>query len=147
MPREREKSARGSGTTLVEFTPELKDELRHWVDLDALGADGFLVWLRAVLPAIAPPRGGGGRSRGGDPSARLAEMGRALTDCAGQLAEVNFRAAEYFRENQHLARRMLALEAMLRTRAAASRTDEGPEIDAAASAAAQRYLPRSRGSS
>ncbi len=123
------------------FPRSIAELLRPWIDLDELGWMGFEVWLRSVLPMVPPP---GPPSRGRpatEPRQRVAELARALSACASDRARVHFEAAAYFRENQALARRIKAFEAIVRTR---SERGEGLRLppDPEADRAAERYLPR-----
>ena len=141
MPRPR------SGGTWVQFSSSLKEEIRPWIDLDEVEIEGFETWLRSVLPLI--PRGPF-RTPGKlatDPVQRLSEVARALADCAGDRARANFQAATYYRENQVLARRVRALEAVIRTTGSdsekAALLEPEPDVDQAAS----RYIPKGRDAS
>lgn len=117
---------------------ELIDQLRPWIDLDRVDAASFHEWLSAVLP-LFPQIGREELRTGGDATARIRQLSQALARAAGEQARSHFQASEYFRENQLLTRRLLALEAMLRTRKA-----DLPERSREESAALEHYLPKKR---
>ena len=90
-------------------------QLRPWIDLDAVGLTGLYRWLESIVPLLPAPEGGATKVHA-DPEARVRQLSRALAASAGNEARAHFQASEYFRENRVLARRLLALEAVLRTR-------------------------------
>jgi hypothetical protein len=123
--------------------PDLRRRLAEWIDVDEVGADGFWLWFRAVLPLL-PAREVSkvrGPSVGGSPPDRMRELARDLVDCARERARLTVIAEQYFRENQVLARRLKALEAVMRTFERAGHTVVVPPDDAAG-IASERYLPR-----
>ncbi len=126
----------------IRIGTELVRKLQPWVDLEVVGPDGFASWLESVLPLVPRPGSGRSESHATDPESRIAELAKALVDCASDRARANFQAAEYYQENQTLTRRMLALEARLRTLAALGAPAPGVEDDPGAEKAARRYLPR-----
>lgn len=133
-----------SGSTWVQISLTLKQELRPFVDLDEVESEGFEVWLHSILPILPrePARPPG--KVASDPKERLAELARALAECSGDRAKVHFQAAAYYRENQVMARRLRALEAVIRIRGSpeekAALLEPEPEVDRASS----RYLPKGR---
>ncbi len=133
-----------SGSIWVQISPNLKEELRPFVDLDEVESEGFEVWLHSILPIL--PRGPVrpvGRPAS-DPRERISELARALAECSGDRAKVHFQAAAYYRENQVMARRIRALEAVIRTRGSseeqAALLEPEPEVERAS----ERYLPNGR---
>ncbi|MGC2789525.1 MAG: hypothetical protein WA547_05660 [Thermoplasmata archaeon] len=122
---------------------DLRRRLTDWVEVDAVGVEGFWIWLESVLPLL--PKLGVAEEialPGETPTARrVRELARELVDCAGERARLTVQCAEYFRHNQLLARRLKALEATLRTiqrtgrRGGAAEKPEIPEV-------VERYLPR-----
>ncbi len=128
---------------VVHLDASIQAELRPYLDLTEVGEVGFLDWLRSVLPLIPRPGPTKIPPSSASAEARLREVARALATCAGERARTHFQAAEYFRENQLLARRVKALEAILRTSASAVGSPRTVPTDPAASRAADRYLPRS----
>lgn len=136
---------RTESATWVELSPDLKESLRSWVDVDEVGPVGFLAWLQSIVPVI-PRRVPLSRSKGSpDPATRIAELAAALVECSGDRARVHFDASEYFRENQVLARRVKALEAILRTERKHRDTRDVVPPDPEAERAAERYLPTGNG--
>lgn len=119
----------------------IRKRLRTWVDVDAVGADGFWAWLETVLPLIPPPDGP--RSSPSAPNAladRVRELATDLVDCAGDRARLIADCDRYYTDNVGLARRVKALEASLRM---GNRAERGPpsEDDPEAEVMAERYLP------
>ena len=127
--------------SLIELSPEQKALLRPWIDVDELGSQGFLSWLQSILPLIPPSRSTK-RAASEDPSERIQELAAALAECASDRARVHFQAAEYYRENQALARRMKALEAALRSKPPGREQSRGVTEDSEAERASRRYLPK-----
>jgi len=113
---------------------ELVARLRPWLDLDEVGPDGFHQWLSSIVPLLPAGRSGP-RTSGDATEGRIRELSQALTAAAGEAAQAHFQAATYFRENQTLARRVLALESILRTQGRPASRSPRAEL------AAQRYLP------
>lgn len=129
----------------VELDEELRVALLPWLDVDELGADGFRSWLLSVLPLLPRPSAGD-RVIDRDvsqatPKERLAGLAQALSDCASDRARAHFQASEYFRENRVLARRVKALEAIVRTRAEAEGAGSTDPSEPESEAAVRRYLP------
>ncbi len=128
----------------VEIPERLRDHLRPWIDVDAVGSEGLWEWLEVVLPLLptsrdAPaPVGASGRSD------RMRELARDLVDCAGDRARLIADCDLYYRDNVALARRVKALEATLRTGAThPPPADEGAGADdEPIEQVAERYLPR-----
>lgn len=124
-----------------EPPPELRAALQPWVDLDAVGLPGLWVWLRTILPVIPTPPARDARTTrttrdvGGE--RRVHDLARALVECAGDRARLNFRASEYYADNTVLARRIRALEGMLRARG----REKEPAADEETERATERYLP------
>ncbi len=129
-------SGERSTSSWIELSPEVKDILRPWIDVDEVGREGVLSWLRSILPLIPRTRTSDRRASE-DPSERIQELAVALSECSSDRARVHFQAAEYYRENQVLARRVKALEAMLR-----SPPTQAPAEDLEVERASRRYLPR-----
>ena len=125
----------------IELPPDLVEALRPWVNVEEVGAAGFLSWLRSVLPLL-PRSAATGRKLLASPTERIQELAAALSECSSDRARVHFQAAEYYRENQVLARRMKALEATLRSAAPGQARTEVPEEDPEAENAGRRYLPK-----
>ena len=128
------------GGSLV--VPErIRQRLRAWVDIDAVGADGFWSWLETVMRALPPPDGP--RPSPSAPSAladRVRELARDLVDCAGDRARLIADCDRYYTDNVGLARRVKALEASLRLGDRAEPTVASEE-DLRAETMAERYLP------
>jgi hypothetical protein len=142
MPRETKARDEESGSLPLERDPELRRALRPWIDLAEVGAPGLRIWLLSVLPLLPVPA-----SRGTRPltdAERLSELAKALADCAGDRARVHFQASEYFRENQVLARRVKALEAMVRLKRKTEGSDPADLSDPEAEAATLRYFGPTR---
>ena len=127
--------------SLIELSPELKALLHPWIDVDELGPQGFLSWLRSILPLIPRSRPTERRASE-DPFERIQELAAALAECSSDRARVHFQAAEYYRENQALARRMKALEAALRSNPPSPEQSRGLTEDSEAERASRRYLPK-----
>lgn len=137
MGRSGERSGGDAGEPVHVFSTELRNALALWIDLDEVDAEAFEAWLLTVLPLLPRP---GSKSRAdGD---RLRALALALVEAAQERAVSHFRAAEYFRDNQMLARRVKALEAILHTAKkrgfASGEAGEDPDSDRASI----RYLPR-----
>lgn len=159
MPREARAEREEAGATVRTGEPgqrvpvwaisaSLREALRPWVDVDVVGPAGLETWLLTVLPMLPLPSVGDrvvdrDVSRG-TPEERLTALAHALADCASDRARTNFQAAEYFRENRVLARRVKALEAMVRTRQRSGRPRDDLPDDPDADRAVERYLPADR---
>jgi hypothetical protein len=118
--------------------------LRPWINVEEVGADGLGAWLISILPLL-PPASGQGEAEGSDASGRedrVVELARALSDCASDRARVHFQASRYFADNQVLARRVKALEGMLKITRRARPKETADSEGAASDTAANRYLPR-----
>ena len=115
--------------------PGVVAALRPWIDLQEVGPEEFYHWLvtiaRLLPEPVKPPISAKSAEE------RIAELARALADSSGAEAESHFRASEYFRENALLARRVKALESILRTSRRAV-----PPPSPATEVATERYLPR-----
>jgi len=81
-----------------------------------------------------------GGSPGESAEARVAELSRDLIDCGADRARLTIAGQQYFADNQVLARRVKALEAILRTARSAGRPVNVPS-DPDSARAAERYLP------
>ena len=127
--------------SMIELSPDLKALLRPWIDVDELGPRGFILWLQSILPLIPRSRPTK-RGASQDPSERIQELAAALAECSSDRARVHFQAAEYYRENQALARRMKALEAALRSNPPGREQSRGLTEDSEAERASRRYLPK-----
>jgi hypothetical protein len=124
-------------------SPELREGMKPFLDLDHVGARGLEIWLLAVLPTLPCPRASEGTVPRAvqDPDTRVFQLARALAECDGQRSRDHFLAAEYYVDNTRLARRVRALEAEIRTAQKAGRVpnlvaEEGDP------ARPERYLPR-----
>lgn len=141
----REREGRPAGWGALPLTEELREQLRPWIDLAEVGPAGLESWLLSVLPLI--PRTSAGDhvldrdASHGDLQQRLSTLAHALADCASDRARKNFQASEYFRENRALARRLKALEAMLRTHMATGKMPRADLTDEESEAAVRRYVP------
>ena len=149
MPREAARAAEDAASSNVPnasdrgywFSRETREALRPWIDLEMVGAEGLDAWLRSVARLLPPPRPLDSAPASPDPSSRVQELAAALVECAGDRAKVHFQAAEYFRENQALARRVKALEAAVEATAHGATVARLPPRDPDADRAAERYLP------
>jgi hypothetical protein len=149
MPRESDATARKNGTPApdrwkavlhgeLEPPQELRDALRPWVDLDAVGLPGLWLWLETVLPVLPlPPTPAAPTARAESGEDRIHQLAKALVGCATDRARLNFQAAEYYADNTVLARRVRALEGMLRS----AGKEEIPSADAKTEQTTERYLP------
>lgn len=126
------------------LSQDLVERLRPWIDLDEVGVPGLEAFVLSVLPLIPRPRVAVATAREGEPERRVRELARALTECAGDRARARFQASLYFQENRVLARRVRALEAILRMGPRAREARAIP-MDPDADRATGRYLPRARG--
>lgn len=117
----------------AEIPSALRAALKPWVDLDQVGLPGLWIWLQSVLPVLPLPSGAAAIPAG----TRSEELAKALVDCSAERARLNFRAYEYYSDNVVLARRVRALEGMLR---AAQPGDLGPS-DGRTERTVGRYLP------
>jgi hypothetical protein len=118
-----------------ELPADLIEKLRPWIDVRTFGPVGFHQWLRTILPLLPPASPSPPHAV--DLEGRIAEIAHSLVESAGDEAQAHFQASEYFRENMLLARRIEALEAMLRT-ARIPAPKGTPEIETAV----ERYLPQ-----
>ncbi len=123
-------------------SPELREALKPFLDLDRVGIRGFETWILAILPSLPRPTASEEAAPWAIESAetRVLQLARALTDCEGQRSRDHFQAAEYFVDNTRLARRVKALEAEIRT---AQRTGRVPNlvVEEGDVARPDRYLP------
>ena len=127
---------------------DLRQRLRPWIDVDEVGADGFWLWLRAVVPILpVPTRAGSPRPVAGLPTVEeLRELRSRLVVYAREHARLRVISDQRSRDNRVLARRLKALEAALRTLEIAGHRVEIPEDEEAANAAIRQLPPeRSRG--
>jgi hypothetical protein len=133
----------------LDLTDELRAALRPWIDLDEVGPEGLRSWLLSIVTLVPRPSAGDHvidrNVAHGTLEERLDALAHALADCASDRARKNFQAAEYFRENRVLARRLKAVEAMIRARVETGQMTPVEVADPEADAAARRYLPRSPG--
>ena len=120
------------------LSPELRKALAPWIDVDAVDWKAFEAWLFTVLATLPRP----GPAEPPEDGDRLRALSLALVQAAQERAVSHFQAAEYFRDNQMLARRVKALEAILRAAKRRGFASPEPTEDAVASRAAARYLPR-----
>jgi hypothetical protein len=131
-----------SATAIGTMPPVLRERLRLWVDLDVVGDRGLWSWLATILPLL-PPRAEARSVRGvgAEGPDRLRAIAVDLVECAGDRARLTIACEQYVRDNQLLARRVKALESILRTEGIA----RGQPIDAGdpkAAKVADRYMPR-----
>jgi hypothetical protein len=122
----------------TSMPPELRVRLGAWIDLEEVGDQGLWSWLATVLPLLPAPRA---RPPDTPPADRVRALAADLIDCAGDRARLTIACEHYVRDNQLLARRVKALEAVLRTGGIARGSAEVPD-DPKATAAADRYMPR-----
>ena len=135
---------KNDGRRPIEFAipSDIQRRLAAWIDVDEVGAEGFWLWFRAVLPLLPEPTSKGAESTmpGAERPDRVRELAGDLVDCARERARLTVAAERYFRDNQALTRRLKALEAALRTFDEAGHGAELPP-DEEADDAAERYLP------
>ena len=131
-----------SRTRALPLTPDLKEALLPWLDVDEVAPEELRQFLLTMIPLWPVPHGTPNPVRARALEERVTELARSLTECARDRARATFQASEYFRENRILARRLKALEALLRTRRAAEGSSEKLPTDSEAEEAAERYLPR-----
>ncbi len=108
-----------------------------------MGLAGLWLWLERMVPLLPLPASGDlpfplAVSTG---EQRVHELASALVACESDRARLTVTCDEYFRDNQDLARRVKALESIIRTRRLAA---EGAEVneESGEPAALDRYLPR-----
>jgi hypothetical protein len=121
---------------------DLRRRLATWLDVDEVGAEGFWLWLRAVLPLLPTPAPNGSNPGGLVTDTRPAEvrdLHQRLVVYAREHARLTVICEQYAKDNQVLARRLKALEAALRTFAIAGHEIEIP-ADEGAEDASERYL-------
>lgn len=127
----------------LEVPEWVRPRLAQWIDVGEVGAAGFWAWLETMLALLGPAAAGRAWPKEGDPSVapRVRELARDLVDCARDRARLTVLCDHYFSDNQVLARRVMALEGMLRTAQRAGRKVRlVPDPDASQSA--ERYLPQ-----
>lgn len=121
---------------------DLRGRLRPWVDVDEVGAEGFWLWLRAVVPLLPMPEENPKRPaifrlpKAGDSAA----LERRLVMYAREHSRLTVICNQYIRDNELLTRRLKALEAAIRTLQMAGNRVEIPTDDGAIEAGS-RYLP------
>ena len=123
-----------------DVPPDLRRRLSHWIEVDEVGADGFWLWFRAVLPLLPTP---GEPAASGFRQTDEREEHRRLVEYARDRARLSVICEQYARENQILTRRIRALEGALRTLELAGHPVEVPEDDEA-EATTERYQPPAR---
>ncbi|MDG6912822.1 MAG: hypothetical protein JRN35_07055, partial [Nitrososphaerota archaeon] len=62
--------------------PDLRHQLAAWIDMDALGADGFWLWLGTVLPLLPSTVTTGAGPGSATQEQRSRKLDRNLVDCA-----------------------------------------------------------------
>ncbi len=147
-PRDRAGGRPQGSAAFLELDDDLREALMPWIDLSEVGAVGLRAWIHGILPVLPRPTPGGNPLdrdvSHGSMEERLTALAQSLSECASDRARAHFQASEYFRENRALARRLLALEAALRTSAGAGGDDPLVRDDPEARKAARRYLPSDR---
>jgi inner membrane protein len=123
-----------------EVPPDLRRRLAQWIDVDEVGADGFWLWFRALLPLLLTPSEPAGS---GFRATDEREEHRRLVQYARDRARLSVICDQYARENQILARRIRALEGALRAFELAGNPIEVPD-DGEAEEMTERYQPSSR---
>ncbi len=122
---------------------DLRGRLRPWVDVDEVGAEGFWLWLRAVVPLLPRPEESAKRP----PIFRLSNKGdvealeRRLVIYAREQSRLTVIGHQCRRDNEVLTRRLKALEAALRTLQLAGHRVDVPADDDATDAAARYREP------
>lgn len=137
MGKSGERGTRDATEPVHVFSPELRAALAPWIDLDVVDAEAFEAWLRTILPLLPQPD-----SKSPTDGDRLRALAVALVEAAQERAVSHFRAAEYFRDNQVLTRRVKALEAILRVAKKRGIPSEESGEDPTSDRAGARYLPR-----
>jgi len=124
---------------------DLRRRLGAWVDVEEVGADGFWLWLRAVIPLLPNPgaAGKGPAWAGGPWPEDVRELKHRLVVYAREHARLSVICDQHSRDNQTLSRRLKALEAALRTLEMAGHTVEIP-VDEEVGEVSDRYLPARR---
>lgn len=138
---------RRKGEGEPEIPDDIRRRLRAWVDVDQVGADGFWLWLRAIIPLLpnpGPTGKGPELGRGALPE-DLREMHRRLVVYAREHSRLTVMCTEYTRANVTLSRRLKALEAALRTVEMAGVRIEIPPDEEAAEISSRFLPPRRRG--
>ena len=126
---------------------DLRRRLAAWVNVDEVGADGFWLWLRAVVPLLPKPEAAaraaayGGVAR----AEEVRELQHRLVVYARELSRLTVICDQYARDNQALTRRLKALEAALRTLGMAGHAIEIPEDEEARDASERHVRSRRRG--
>ena len=134
--RPNENAAGGHGAE--DLPPSLRQALRPWIDVETVGLPALWVWLESVIPVLPVP--GSGLPERASEERRSTELAKALVECSTERARLNFRAYEYYSDNVVLARRVRALEGMLRGAARDAPSKGDPETERAT----ERYLPRAQ---
>ena len=130
--------------------PDLRRRLRAWVDIDAVGPPGFWIWFRAILPLLPRPDTRPRRSIFGlaAPREEIRVLEQRMVVYAREQARLAIIGEQYARDNERLARRLKALEAVLRTVELAGQkvvVPADPDADeASARYVATRRSPRAR---
>jgi len=122
----------------------LKRRLQTWIEVDELGPAGFWLWLEGMLPLLPTPASFA-EDRAPRPElseTHLVELARTYAECARERARLTIAGAQYYADNQALARRVKALEAALAVHPTAPGPPAALAADREAERAAERYLPR-----
>jgi hypothetical protein len=125
----------------LAIPPDLRRRLAPWVNVDEVGAEGFWLWLRAILPLLPSPDSSakGVILVGGPRLEEVRELQQRFVVYARELSRLTVIGDQYARDNLALTRRLKALEAALRTLGMAGHAIEIPE-DEEARDASYRYL-------
>ncbi len=130
----------------LAIPPDLRRRLTAWVDVEEVGAEGFWLWLRAILPLLPTPALGEKPqvSLSGPRTDEVRELQQRLVVYAREHARLNVLCDQYTRDNDILSRRLKALEAVLRTFEMAGARVEIPE-DEDVGEVTNRYLRLGKG--
>lgn len=123
---------------------DLRARLRKWVDVDEVGAEGFWLWLKAVVPLLPHPENPRRRALLAYASRRdeLEDLQRRIAVYAREQSRLAVVCGHYVRDNRLLTRRLKALEAALRTlEMAGNRIEIRPDSDAEDAAARYPTAP------
>ncbi len=132
-----ERAVNSGPTPEWELPEELVQELKPWIDVRLLGPSAFHLWLHRILILLPNPEGTPPAAT--DLESRITELAQALVVCAGSEAAAHFQAMECYQDNILLARRVKALEAMLRT-FGSHPTEAAPDVERTV----EQYMPRDR---